>query len=299
MHWLSSIVRLVARLFAFLAAKALLILAVLAISLSFSMASFVVPALSSAVGSAAAWVFGQTVVASVKETQRLRQRDQDFQKRNQDLSRRNRDLGERNGELITRNQDLQRTNSQLSTKIESLTSDNKQLRGRLSAHRKVTTEKALRIGQRAVRTSTRSIAAIPLESIPVLGVTTIIATTAWEIRDTCATLDDMAEIQRQLGQEPDWSLATRACEEVPLQGARVDHYGSMSVSECSANAEAARDRIFDLAEKMRNEVPDLLADENAFDTEIAQAANDEFEAINEICDCIADLACDPVDLVQR
>lgn len=88
-------------------------------------------------------------------------------------------------------------------------------------------------------------------------------------------------------------------DNIPLQGARLDHYGNMPVSECRANAEAARDRVFEFADQARDEVPDLLADENAFDSEVVQAANDEFEAINTICDCIADLLCDPEDLTRR
>lgn len=299
-------VQLVVRLSAFLVAKAVPILAGVVVSLSFSMASFVIPALASAVWSAAAWIIGPPVMASVTETQRLRQQNQALKRNNQDLTRRNRNLGERNSELSTRNQGLRKTNSHqaqanrvLRVENERLTTTSKQLSDQLSGHRRVTAATAHRIGQRAVRTTTRSIAAIPLESVPVLGVTTIIATAAWEIRDTCDTVDDMAKIQRELGQEPDVTFAARACDEIPLQGARVDHYGSMPISECRAKAEAAQNRVFYLAKQARDELPDLVEPWGAFDEEIRQAADNEFQAINEICDCIADLICDPEDLVRR
>jgi|GEM_PF-1785126 hypothetical protein len=285
MRWVSLLVRPFVRLSVFLATKAVLILAVVAVSLSISMASFVVPTLASAMWRAAAWVFGPPVVATVAETQGIRKKSQALQRRNQELQQTN----ERQA----------RANRVLRTDNQRLASDNKLLRERHIDYRRVTASTARQVGHRAVRSSTRSIAAIPLESVPFLGVTTIIATTAWEIRDTCNTLDDMAEIQRHLGQEPDKSFAARACDDFPLQDARLDHYGNMPVSECRANAEAARDRVFELANQARDEVPDLLADDSVFDAEVVQAANDEFEAINVICDCIADLLCDPENLARR
>lgn len=284
-RWVSFIVRPFVRLSVFLAAKAVLILAVVAVSLSISMASFVVPTLASGMWRAAAWVFGPPAVATVTETQRLRQQNQALQRSNQELRRTNARHA--------------RANDVLSNDNQRLSTDNKRLRDRHTDYRRVTATNARRIGQRAVRMSTRSIAAIPLESVPIVGITTIIATTAWEIRDTCNTLDDMAEVQRYLGQKPDRSFAARACENFPLKSARLDYYGNMSLSECRANAEAARDRVFELADQARDEVPDLLADKNAFGAEVVRAANEEFEAINEICDCIADLLCDPEDGARR
>ena len=145
----------------------------------------------------------------------------------------------------------------------------------------------------------RSVGAIPLESVPILGISTIIVTTAWELRDTCRTLDDMADLQAYLGQDPDMSFAARACDMVAIHSARVDYYGGMPESECRAKAEVARDRVFELAEHARAEAPHLIDETGVFDVEIEQAAEDEFMAINEICDCIADLACDPSQLAQR
>lgn len=285
MRWVRLALRLCVRSVAFLAAKALTMLIVIVISLSFSIASFAVPALASVMSGAAKWIWGSSAVATLTETRSLRQQTQTLQRSNQDLTRQNRTLAERNSAFATRNQ--------------RLAADNTRLQDQLSSHRRGTANAARRIGQRAVRTTTRSVAAIPLESVPILGISTIIVTTAWEIRDTCRTLDDMAELQENLGQEPDMSFAARACDTVSLQGARIDYYGEMPESECRTEAEAARDRVFELAEQARDEVPDLVAETDAFGAEIAQAAENEFGAVSEICDCIADLACDPEEMVQR
>ena len=268
MRWVSSALRFLAWLGTVLAAKALMILLIAAISLSLSLTSFAVPALASAMSGATKWVFGSTAVVTATEASDLRRTNQNLDQRNSDIRKRN----------------------------QRLASTNKKLERQLTGHRRITANTARRVGQRAVRTTTRSLAAIPIESVPLIGISTIIATTAWEIRDTCRTLDDMAEIQKQLGQEPDPGFAEKVCDTFAIQGARVDYYGDMTVSECRAQAKVSRDRILELAAQSNDEIPDLIDDMDRWNEETAQAANEEFKEINAICDCIADLICDPDDL---
>ena len=303
---------LVVKLGALLAAKAVLMLSVAAISLAVSMASFAIPALANAIWSATAFV-SRTVVAPPRETERLRHETQSLRRANQDLTEsnrrladRNRDLTRRTDTLTERNRDLQRENRRAvqasrvnTTDSRRLGSSNAELRSRISGMRTAATQGARRIGQRAVQTTTRSVAAIPIESVPILGVSTILATTAWEIRDVCRTLDDMAEIQRALGDTPDTGFAERACDMAPLWRERGDHYGDMTISECREKAEEARDRVFDLAAEARDEVPELITEADDFDDEVREAAEAEREAVLEICDCIVDLDCDPTELAKR
>lgn len=274
MRWLFFIVRpvirTVLRLAAFMAGKAVFFLVVIAMSLSMSLASFVSGSFASVMWTAASWLPWKTVVLSPNETKKLREQNSRLRNHNHALDRRN----------------------------QNLHAENRHLNKRLTGQRNVTKRAARRIGQRAVRATTRGIASIPLESVPVLGVTTIIATSAWDVHDTCRTLDDMDSMQRELGIEPDGTFAKRACDQNPLQGARADQYGSMTVSECRAKAEEAREQVFEIAQKTRDEVPDLVEtdDFDDFDDDVRQAAAAEFEGINNICDCIADLVCDPEEL---
>jgi hypothetical protein len=270
MRWPSFITRPVLRLAAFLAGKAVVFLVVIAMSLSISMASFVSGSVASVMWNTADWLFGRTVVSAPDETRKLRQQNRSLRTEKQDLDRRN----------------------------QNLQAEKRDLDRRLTQQRNVTKRAARRIGQRAVRATTRGIASIPLESVPVLGVTTIIASTAWDVRDTCRTLDDMDRMQRQLGIEPDGTFVRRACDLNPLQGARANQYGSMTVSECRASAEEARQQVFEIARKTRDEVPDLVETWDGFDDDVRQAAAAEFEGINDICDCIADLVCDPEKLID-
>ena len=295
----------VVKLGALLAAKAVLMLSVAAISLAVSMASFAIPALANAVWSATAFVW-KTAVASPRETQRLRHEAQSLRQANQDLTRRTDTLTERNRDLQREKRRaaqaarVQKVDSQrLTADNRRLLGSNAELRSRISGMRTAATQGAQRIGQRAVQTTTRSVAAIPIESVPILGVSTILATTAWEIRDVCRTLDDMAEIQRAIGHTPDTGFAERACDMAPLWRERGDHYGDMTISECRDEAEEARDRVFELAAQARDEVPDLITEAEDFDDEVRAAAQAEYDAINRICDCIVDLDCDPAKLALR
>lgn len=285
MLWLGRLLTLIARLFGFVVAKAAVLLIIITISLSLSIASFAIPALAAAMSSAAKWLLGSSAVMTVNESRRLRQQVQSSQRSNQDLAR-------QNATLTNQNRDLNASNQRLAT-------ENNRLNDQLSRHRQATFHTARRMEQRAARSTMRNVGAIPLESVPILGISTIIVTTAWELRDTCRTLDDMADLQRYMGQEPDMSLAAHACDLVSVHSARIDHYGGMPVSDCRAEAEAARARVFELAEYARAEAPHLIDEAGVFNVEIEQAAEDEYTAIIEICDCIADLECDLDEIVQR
>ena len=54
------------------------------------------------------------------------------------------------------------------------------------------------IKHRAIRTSTRSISSMAVEAIPYVDIAAIIGVTAWEIKDLCATVKDMEELNQAL-----------------------------------------------------------------------------------------------------
>lgn len=335
MRVMSAGLRLLSRFIVLLAGKLITGFVVIAMMLSFSIASFAVPTLATAISNAATSLFGSTAVVTLTEMQSLRQQNQALQRANREVTARNRTLAQQNEVLSTRNQrlgdqqsrmqnqlraastqnaeldarnqrlvadqtQLEARNRTLASTNQRLTTDNTRLQSQIAGQKRQTAAAARRIGQRAVRTTTRSIAAIPLESVPIVGISTIIATTVWEIHDACRTLDDMTELQILFGEEPDKSFAEQACARVSsLQASRVGHYGRMSESKCRSEAEAARQRVYQLIEKAQENVPDLIADDTAFDAETERTAESEFLAISIICDCIADLNCDPEELVQN
>ena len=265
--WLASLV----------AAKAIMLSIVAFFSLAMTIASFTIPALAKLASGAATWMFGQTAVMTVAESSNLRQSNRRLQAANSELSTRNRQLDENNRQLRSTNQRLE---------------------NQMSRQRRVAATGANRIKRRSAIQATRSISAIPTESIPIIGITTIMAMTAWDIRDACWTIEDMSEIQTSLGEDPDDGFATRICDTLYLQRARSDRYRRMTVSQCRTEASATREQILEVARAARDEIPDLI-DPVELDSEIMQVAQEEFDAINEICDCIADLACNIDDLSEQ
>lgn len=283
---LRSFLGFAASMLSLIAAKAIMLSLVALFSLAMTIASFTIPALANLAYRAATLMpFRAPAVLSPTESRNLAQQ-------NRQLTQQNRRLQASNTELSTRNHQLNERNRQLRTA-------NQNLESQATRQRRVAANSADRIKRRSAQLATRSIAAIPAESIPILGVTTIIATTAWDLSDACKTVRDMGEIQSSLGVDPDEGMAAWVCEKLNLRGERVNLYQNMTAAQCRMEAKAARDRVLDLARSSRDEIPDLVSDTHEFDSEIMQVAQAEHDEINAICDCIADLTCNLDDLTSR
>lgn len=259
----------------FIVGKAVMLGAVAGIYLAISIATVSISALASMVVGAAKWLGIQPVVSTVYETTQLR----DESRR---LRRSNKNLANRNSELRGSNQELR--------------SENRRFKQATSQVRKSSATTAKRISRRTARAATRSVAAIPLESVPLLGASTIVLVTAWELRDACFTVQEMNSLLEQLGLDPEPTLAEQVCGSLGLGGARVRSYGNLSEVQCRKAAEEAKQQVLELADEAREMAPDLMTGESEYDENTQAAASAEFEAVNEICDCIADLACDPEEL---
>lgn len=268
-----------ASIISLLAAKALMLSIVALFSLAMTIASFTIPALANLAYRAAALIpLARPVVVSPAESARIKQQNSRLQARNSELSRTNNQLSQRNQQLNAANQNLER---------------------QAARQRQIASNSANRIKRRSAHLASRSIAAIPAESIPILGVTTIVATTAWDLSDACKTVRDMGEIQISLGLDPDEGMTEWVCEKLNLRGERANLYEQMTAAQCRMEATTARDRILELARSSRDEIPPLIPDPNEFDSEILEIAEQEFDQINSICDCIADLACDLGEIARR
>lgn len=55
-----------------------------------------------------------------------------------------------------------------------------------------------KIAFRSANAVARSTISLPAEAVPVLGIVTVVAVTAWDVIDLCATMDDMAKIKSSL-----------------------------------------------------------------------------------------------------
>ncbi len=75
---------------------------------------------------------------------------------------------------------------------------NEALKTRLEAHRVKVKNVSQRIVKRTVRNVTTNVSSVVAETIPIVGVATVIAVTALDVKDGCDTVRDINEISKSL-----------------------------------------------------------------------------------------------------
>lgn len=279
-----------------LIAKAGYLLITAILSFSLMIASFSFTALSNFAYAAAARLIASPVVLSADEARKLRSE-------NRQLANQADRLRSQNDRLRSQNDQIRRRDRQATR----LTQDNQRLHQRIvemerqnSIARTQSRQLSSRVSQRATRATKRNIAAIPAESIPIVGVSTILATTAWDIYDTCALLEDMDELLAVIGEQQQDGGFKAFCDSFPkIFGTHASHYGNMTIAQCRIEAIAAREAVFDLARMTREDIPDLLETHEDFDQEVQEIAAREYRNVTAICDCLEDLLCDLEDFVRN
>lgn len=104
-----------------------------------------------------------------------------------------------------KDKDLKKAKSELKKKKAQLT----------SARNKVSSTRT-KIQKRVARNLSANIASIPAESIPVIGIATIVAVTAMDLNDACETMSDLDDLTMSLGMDDVGPQTTKVCgEEVP------------------------------------------------------------------------------------
>ena len=200
--------------------------------LAFNVASFAVPMLAGVVSDVAQAVFGRSVVA---------------------------ELGQQVTKLKSEKKILAESKTQLQTRNRNLDADLKQTRGELRTTRaglqkaRVAPGKVdnatSRIARRVIRGAGRNVAAIPMEAIPVVGVATVVAVTALDVTEACATVRDMQDLRVASGIDEapqDW--AAQVCG--TFSGPSVPGVCDMTIGDCR-----------DHARKVRAELGDEMGDE--------------------------------------
>lgn len=68
-----------------------------------------------------------------------------------------------------------------------------------------------KIQKRVIRNATRNVGAIPAESMPVIGIATIVAVTTMDLKDACDTMTDLDDLSVTLGFEEVDPKTTKVC----------------------------------------------------------------------------------------
>ncbi|MGI3211842.1 hypothetical protein ACROSR_12075 [Roseovarius tibetensis] len=210
------------------------VLLVVLVMLAFNVASFAVPMLAGVVSDVAQAVFGRSVVAELgqqvtrlqSEKRILAESKTQLQERNRKLQARNRnldaDLKQTRGKLRTTRAGLQKARVALG-KVDNATS---------------------RIARRVIRGAGRNVAAIPMEAIPLVGVATVAAVTALDVKEACATVHDMQKLRVASGIDEapqDW--AAQVCG--MFSGQSVPAVCDMTIGECRGHAREVRAELGD------------------------------------------------------
>ena len=101
------------------------------------------------------------------------------------------DLKRKNRQLVARNRKLQNG-------ITAVRQKNGRLKSRITRLRKVSNNAVQRTVNRSAKAAVRAVATAPGKALPYVGTAVVMGATALEIKDLCATIRDMQEIQREI-----------------------------------------------------------------------------------------------------
>ena len=111
--------------------------------------------------------------------------------------------------------------SAMQTRLASKDATIKKQKARAVKRKAATRRFGTRLTTRTKRVAAKSIAAIPAEAVPFLGVAVIIADTGYEIYAACQTIKDLDELYSQIGmgdETPDDALHTACNPQLPDAG---------------------------------------------------------------------------------
>lgn len=137
--------------------------------------------------------------------------------------------------------DLKRENT-------SLKKENKALNNKLSNHiakSKASKEVSQKIAKRLIRNVSINTGSILVESVPYLGVGTLIGVTAMDVNDACETMKDVNTILSNIGQEPDQLSTSEICsytDQIPSPD-MIANYWEQSTSNLKAAAAKKQNEV--------------------------------------------------------
>ena len=91
---------------------------------------------------------------------------------------------------------------------------NKALDRRLTKHSTATTKFTDKLKTRLVRNVAVNTGSVLTESIPLYGAAVVVGVTAMDVTDACSTMNDINELLREVGQEPDIGQASKVCSSI-------------------------------------------------------------------------------------
>tara|TARA_B110000908_G_scaffold164808_1_gene213338 strand:+ start:1258 stop:1869 length:612 start_codon:yes stop_codon:yes gene_type:complete len=99
----------------------------------------------------------------------------------------------------------------MSQRVNKAEQTNRKLDAKAKASKAAVKRINNRVFSRTLKSAGRSVASIPVESVPFWGIAAIVGVTTWEIHDGCRNLDDLNELYTQFGVKPEYPAYQQNC----------------------------------------------------------------------------------------
>ena len=143
---------------------------------------------------------------------KLKTENDQFSMKNKTLEASNTKLKTENDQFSMKNKTLEASNAKLQDANGQLSAKNKTLEARFNTNKNKISTISNRVAKRTGNMVARSVIYVPQKSLPKAGIFVILALTAWELSDACATMKDIKELNRLL--ESDLSAVEEGEKEV-------------------------------------------------------------------------------------
>ena len=183
-------------------------------------------------------IFGGKVAEAILARSPTREVDRKVREATADLVEENKKLASKNKQLTAQNAEIESRRVKASTDLDSLV----RKRAADAAHAKKT---AASVRSRLAKGLSRSIASIPAEAVPYIGIGVTLTVAALEVHDACATTNELNELMRLLGQGE---------EDADLCGMKVQKTAQV-IASMKSQWQASADAVAREAKAVSNSIP--------------------------------------------
>ena len=208
-------VSVIARVFSSMATMLIILSFTLTFNFAFMLSSAFAASVSGFLGSmgvsTAYQAMSQKASRATKENKTLSKRANRVAAENKTLSKKASRVAGENKKLRSKVGLFESENKALRSKASLVEVENKALRKKATANKNLVGRVNNRVFGRTLKSTGRSVASMPMESVPYIGIAAMIGVTAWEVHDGCRNLDDLHELYQQFGVEPEYPAYQKTC----------------------------------------------------------------------------------------
>ena len=124
-------------------------------------------------------------------------------KRQHDVAAATQTLSQEKNVLVASNQELQARQALLVKSLQEVEASHSALKRTSEIRAAAVLKTSTRVARRSLINTTRNVSSVFAEAIPILGTGIMLAVTAWDVHDACATLKDINELNSVFDHPPE------------------------------------------------------------------------------------------------